>query len=112
MSAVAERPFAVARDGVRLSVHLVPKAAANRIQGVVAGETGPALKISVHAPPVEGKANEALLRFLADTLALPRRAFSLLQGASDRRKLVLISGDPVILKSHLEEVLLPWLKPA
>jgi uncharacterized protein len=112
VSPVAERPFAVARGGMHLSVRLVPKAAASRIIGLVATEAGTALKISVHAPPVDGRANEALLRLLAETLALPRRDFSLAQGAGDRRKLVHISGDPLRLKPQLEEALLPWLKPA
>ena len=112
MSAITERPFAATRDGVRLSVRLVPKAAASRLVGLVATETGSALKVSVREPPVDGKANDALLRFLAATLKLPRRDFALAQGAADRRKLVHISGDPRRLVPHLEEVLLPWLKQA
>jgi len=112
VSAAAERPFAAARDGVRLSVRLLPKAAASRIIGLVDTEAGVALKISVSAPPVDGKANEALLRLLAEALHLPRRDFTLTLGAADRRKLVHVSGDPLRLMPHFEEKLLPWLKPA
>jgi len=113
VSPVLERPFATARDGVHLAVRLVPKASKSRILGLVATEERrQALKISVQAPPTEGKANEALLRLLAETLDLPRRDFSLALGANDRRKLVHVSGDPQRLTQHLEKALLPWLKPA
>ena len=53
-----------------LRVHVVPNA---KIDGV-AGEHGGAIKIKLRAPAVEGKANAALLRFLAEQLELPRHA--------------------------------------
>jgi len=71
-----------------------------------------ALKIAVHAPPVEGRANEALLRFLAQVLRVKRGDLTLVLGASDRRKLVHIAGEPAALMKRLEEELRRWLKPA
>ncbi len=53
---------------------------------------GEALKIRLAAPPVDGKANEALLRFVAETLGLPKSAVSLKSGQTSRRKVLEISG--------------------
>jgi uncharacterized protein (TIGR00251 family) len=56
------------------------------------GWLGDALKVKVHAPPVEGRANEALCEFLADRLGLPRRAIRVLRGDTSRQKLLRIAG--------------------
>ena len=98
---------------MRLAVRLQPRAAAERILGLVAdSEGGRALKIAVTAPPEAGKANDALLNLLARTLRLPRSAFSIALGAGHRQKLVDISGDPHALARHLEDVLDRCSKPA
>ncbi|CAG1019723.1 hypothetical protein BURC_04634 [Burkholderiaceae bacterium] len=52
----------------------------------VAGLHGGALRVRLAAPPVDGKANEALIAWLAAELGLPRRSVELLRGASSRRK--------------------------
>jgi uncharacterized protein (TIGR00251 family) len=56
----------------------------------VAGVHGDALKVRLHAPPVDGKANEALIRYLAARLILPKSAITLLHGQTARRKLLAI----------------------
>lgn len=58
----------------------------------VAGTMGVAVKIKLRAPPVDGRANEALIDFLAAQLDLPRRAFSLVHGDTSRQKLLRIDG--------------------
>jgi hypothetical protein len=58
----------------------------------ITGWLGAALKVKVHAPPVEGRANAALCEFLAETLGLPRRAVTVLRGDTSRQKLVRIDG--------------------
>lgn len=68
------------------------KAIPNAPRSEVVGWLGDALKVKVHAPPVEGRANEALCEFLADELDLPRRAVSVLRGDTSRQKLVRIEG--------------------
>jgi uncharacterized protein len=96
---------------VRLQVRLSPKASAERIQGLVEdGAGGVALKVAVTAPAEAGKANAALLALLARTLKLKRGDVSLALGATDRRKLVHLAGDPAALAAQLEERLGPWLK--
>jgi uncharacterized protein (TIGR00251 family) len=102
-------PFARAADGVRLAVRLAPKASAERILGLAdEADGGVALKIAVTAAPEAGKANDALLAFLARLLRVPKRDLTLAQGANDRRKLVHVAGDPALLAQRLEEALGPW----
>jgi hypothetical protein len=77
--------------GVRLKVHVQPGASRTE----VAGRHGDAIKVRLAAPPVDGRANEALLHFLAERLGLPLRAVTLVRGVSSRAKTVDIEGmDP------------------
>jgi uncharacterized protein YggU (UPF0235/DUF167 family) len=76
---------------VRFAVRLTPRAAADHVDGVVDG----ALRVHVTAPPVEGAANHALLRLLADELGVARRDVRLVAGAAGRTKLIVVDGlDP------------------
>jgi hypothetical protein len=75
-----------------ISCTLAIKAIPNAPRSEVVGWLGEALKIKIHAPPVEGKANEALCEFLADSLGLPRRAVTLVRGDTSRQKIVRIAG--------------------
>jgi uncharacterized protein (TIGR00251 family) len=74
--------------GLLLPVRAVPRASKNEIQGV----HGDALKVRLQAPPVEGKANQALIRFLSDTLDIPRAQLSIASGETGRNKTVLVTG--------------------
>lgn len=74
------------------SCTLAIKAIPNAPRSEVVGWLGDALKVKIHAPPVEGKANDALCEFLAATLGLPRRAVTLLRGDTSRQKVVRIAG--------------------
>lgn len=71
-----------------LDLKVVPNAPRNEIAGWLGG----ALKVKVHAPALEGRANEELCEFLADTLALPRRGVTLIRGGKSRQKTVRIDG--------------------
>jgi len=71
-----------------LRVHVVPNANSD----CVVGEHGGAIKIKLRAPAVEGKANTALVRFLAEQMKLPRRAIVLQSGQRSRDKLLRIDG--------------------
>ena len=70
--------------GAVLNLRIVPRAAKNAIQG----PHGDALKIRLAAPPVDGKANAALLEFIADKLGLAKSDVSLKSGQTSRRKVV------------------------
>ena len=58
----------------------------------IAGELGDALKISLTAPPVEGKANDACIEFFAKLLKVPRSSVTIASGQSNRRKVIRVSG--------------------
>ena len=77
-----------AAGGATLSLHVQPGAKKSECAGL----HGEALKIRLAAPPVDGKANEALLRFLAERLAIPRQQISLKSGQTSRQKVVEIES--------------------
>ena len=74
--------------GLLLPVRAMPRASKNEIQGLL----GEALKVRLQAPPVEGKANQALIRFLSKSLDLSRAQLSIATGETGRNKAVLITG--------------------
>jgi uncharacterized protein len=71
-----------------LALKVIPNAPRNEI----VGRLGEAVKIKIHAPPVEGRANDALCDFLAERLLVPRRSVTVLRGDTSRLKLVRIDG--------------------
>ena len=71
---------------------LAIKAIPNAPRSEIIGWLGDALKVKVHAPPVEGRANEALCEFLADALGVPRRTVTVLRGDTSRQKILQITG--------------------
>jgi len=74
-------------DGWLLSVRVQPGASRTE----VVGEYGEQLRIRLQAPPVDGKANVALERYVADELGLPRARVRVLRGQSSRSKVLLVS---------------------
>ena len=72
----------------RLEIKAIP----NAPRSEVIGWLGEALKIKIHAPALEGKANQELCEFLAEALGLHKRSVRLVQGDSSRKKLVEITG--------------------
>jgi uncharacterized protein len=58
----------------------------------ITGLQGDALRVRLTAPPVDGAANEALVRFLSDTFAIPRVSITIVAGTSSRTKVVELSG--------------------
>jgi len=90
--------------GVLVDIRLSPNASANRIGAIEkAGDGKERLKILVTAVPEKGKANKALLKFLARTLRLPQRDMELAAGQTDRNKTVLITGEAEAVLSKLEK---------
>lgn len=75
-------------NGVTLTLHIQPGAKKTEIAGI----HGDALKIRLNAPPVDGKANVALIDFLADLLKIPKSRITLKSGQTSRRKVLLIEG--------------------
>lgn len=81
-------------DGIVIIARVTPKASREAIQGVMATPDGQALKISVTAPPDKGKANAAVCALLAKTFKVAKSSVAVVNGETDRRKLVRITGDP------------------
>lgn len=88
-------------DGVRLVLSVVPGASRTELAGL----HGEALRLRLAAPPVDGKANEALLAWLAQALGLPRRRLALLRGAGSRHKQVSIDADRALVEAWLDAAL-------
>jgi len=75
-------------ETARLNVRLTPRSAKTEIRGFL----GDVLQVRVTAAPVEGRANEALIRLLAERLGVPRRAIRVVAGHTSREKLLAIDG--------------------
>ncbi len=76
------------KDGAILTVHIQPKASTTECVGI----HGNAIKIRVAAPPVDGAANEELIRFLARQFSIPAASVQIQSGANGRHKRVLVKG--------------------
>jgi uncharacterized protein (TIGR00251 family) len=74
--------------GATFAVKVHPRAKKNAITG----ELGDALKVALTAPPVEGKANEACIEFLAKLLKVPRSSVSIAAGQTSRTKVIRVAG--------------------
>lgn len=85
-------------DVITLTLHIQP--GAKRTD--VAGLHGDALKIRLAAPPIEGRANEALLKFIAESFGVPVRQVELKQGGQSRHKVVAVTGSKVEPERLLE----------
>ncbi|MBL8824331.1 MAG: YggU family protein [Planctomycetia bacterium] len=83
-------------DGVVLSIRAKPGARHAGIQGV----HGTQLKVSLHAPPEKGKANEELLELLSKCLQVKANCLSLLSGQTSQNKKVLIRGIDLVKLEH------------
>ncbi|ADE12980.1 DUF167 domain-containing protein [Sideroxydans lithotrophicus] len=84
-------------DILTLTLHIQP--GAKRTE--VAGLHGAALKIRLAAPPIEGRANEALLKFIAESFGVPLRQVELKQGGQSRHKVVAVTASKIEPESLL-----------
>jgi uncharacterized protein len=75
-------------SGVRIHLRVQPRAARTE----VVGRHGDALRVRVTAPPVDGAANQALVRLLADRLGVPRGTVQVVAGETGRNKIVAVEG--------------------
>ncbi len=87
-------------QGTVIQVRVVPRSSVERVDGLL----GDALKVRLQAPPVEGKANKALLKFLSKATGVPASRIDLLGGETHRNKRVLFGG---IRRSEVENKLCP-----
>jgi uncharacterized protein (TIGR00251 family) len=81
-------PVRDSKEGARFAVRVQPRARRNAI----IGEVGEALKLALTAPPVEGRANEACIEFLAKLLRVPRASVTISAGETSRNKVIGVAG--------------------
>ena len=89
--------------GITFAVKVHPRARKNAITGVVSDK----LKLALTAPPVDGKANQAVMDFFADLFAIPRSSVTIASGETSRNKIVRIAG---VSKAVAEQKLAENLK--
>ena len=81
-----------APSGVTLAVRAQPGAKKTAITGIYGQGAAAQLKIAVQAPPLEGRANQALIAFLAETFGVPKNEVELVTGELSRSKVFLLRG--------------------
>lgn len=87
------------RNGIVLEVKVQPRASAS----VVVGLMGNCLKVKVTAPPVEGEANEQVIKLLSSFFRVPKSKVSVISGQTDRKKRIYIEGlSPLAAKKTIE----------
>ena len=102
-----EGPFAPFPGGVRVAVRVTPRAGRERIGAVAADADGGAvLKLAVTAAPQGGKANRAAIRLLSKAWRVPKSSIAVTAGAAERRKTLVVAGEPEALLHRLNE----WLE--
>jgi hypothetical protein len=74
--------------GVTFAIKVHPRAK----KAGITGEIGDALKVSLTAPPVEGRANDACIEFFAKALKVPRSSVTIASGAGSRNKVIRVAG--------------------
>lgn len=82
-----QKKFSDGKRGAALPVRVIPRASRNEIVEVLSDQT---VKIRLTAPPVEGKANQELIKFLSDILDTPKSKIEIVAGTTGRDKLVSI----------------------
>ena len=88
--------------GVRLIVQITPNAKKSEVIGLL----DDALKIRLQAQPIEGKANDALIRYIADVLDVPKSAVSITHGHTNKRKILEVHASRLTVDS-VSLVMLP-----
>jgi uncharacterized protein (TIGR00251 family) len=87
----ANRPMIPIRDtpaGATFAIKVHPRAKKNSITG----EVGDALKVALTAPPIDGRANDGCIQFLANLLDVPRSSVTIASGETGRRKVIRVAG--------------------
>jgi len=92
--------------GIRLAVQITPNAKKTEVIGVL----GDVLKVRLQAQPIEGKANDALIRYIANVLDVSKSMVSITQGLTNKRKTIEVSQSGLSVDA-VKQVFLPASKP-
>lgn len=94
-------PWTPVSGGLKLKVRVTPRGGRDAVEGLGAGET-PHVKLRVAAAPVDGDANDAVIKLLASWLGVPKSKIEVISGATMRLKTVLVGGDPQALAQRCQ----------
>ncbi|TWD53431.1 hypothetical protein FB480_104255 [Agrobacterium vitis] len=98
-------PYRTFDDHIRLAIRLTPNGGRDGVDGVELNGNGEAhLKVRVSDVPEKGKANKALIAFLAKRIGIAKSLITLVSGDTARQKILRIDGDPEDLKVRLEKL--------
>ena len=75
-------------NGAQFALRVQPRSSRNAITGLV----GEAVKLAITAPPVDGKANQAVIEFLAELFRIPKSSVTIVSGETGRNKVVAVRG--------------------
>ena len=102
---MADEPWTATADGVVVDVRLTPRGGRDAIEGLERRADGRAvLKARVRVAPVDGEANSALCRLIADALGIARRQVTVTAGATSRLKRIRVAGEPAALVRALRRL--------
>ena len=93
-------PLRPGRGGLLLAVRVTPKASRDEVTGLhVASDGAVSLAVKVTAVPDKGRANKAVIETLAKACRMPKSAFALVAGETERNKTILVTGNPAELEA-------------
>jgi uncharacterized protein len=80
-------------QGAQFALRVQPRSSRNAIVGTIAaGTLGEAIKLAITAPPVDGKANQAVIEFLAELFRVAKSSIAIVSGETGRNKLIAVRG--------------------
>ncbi len=95
-------PWRVVDGGLELALRLTPKGGRDQLDGIKDDASGkPVLAVRVSAPPVDGAANKALLKFLAKASGVPKSRIRFIAGETSRIKRLMLEGDGAEIAARL-----------
>ena len=94
-----------AQNHIDLLIKLIPNASTDKIIGIIAtGDEQSRLAVKVRAVPEKGRANKAVLDFMAKKLSLPKSTLQIAGGNTNRNKTIRITGDPQMVLERLQQL--------
>ena len=98
-------PWRIVEDGLELAVRLTPKGGRTQVDGIGEDPSGKSvLRVRVSAPPVDGAANKALLKYLAKATGTAKSRIRFISGETSRIKRLKLEGDGAEIARRLAEL--------